>query len=474
MSRRIRADYEQGYLLPRCIEDWVGPDHPARFVRDLVDSLDLRTLGFNWDQDPGTRGRPGYAADLLLKVWVWGYFSRIRSTRKLEWECRNGMGAIWLTGDHAPDHNTLWRFWDRNRPAIKRLFGTVVRVAVDAGLVGLALQAVDGTKIQAAASRRTGWYKRTLTRKLKDLDALIASAMAEVESTEQAERGLAGPGLPKALADSQARREAIAASLAKLAEAGETNLHPKDPESRVMKCGSTLAFAYNAQMVVESETGLVVASEVVTDESDNAQLVPMVEAAHETVGQASEQTLADGGYYAPEQVADAEEKAYGVLLKLGERPSASAAPLHKAQFRYDAQTDTCVCPAGQRLTFKRERWNRRKTYQLREYRCSSYKRCPHRSACCKGKGGRTVERHPYEAEVSRQRDRQKAPAKRAILKRRSELAEIVFARIKQHEGFRRWTVRGLQKVRAQWAMLCLTFDLKRLYPLWKSGEFTWQ
>jgi transposase len=154
MSQQLRADYTKQFLFPRSLEEWVKADDPARFIRTFVDSLDLRAIaGEEWASAIADRsGRPHYAFDLLLKVWLYGYVYNIRSSRKLERACRQMLPLVWLAGMYEPDHNTLWRFWQRYRRALKKVFADSVRVAVKANLVGMVMQAVDGTKIVSAAS----------------------------------------------------------------------------------------------------------------------------------------------------------------------------------------------------------------------------------------------------------------------------------------------------------------------------------
>jgi len=125
------------------VDDWVGPDHPARFVRDFVDSLDPESLGFRVRES--AMGRSHYGAALLLKAWLYGYLTGNRSSRKLERVCREHMGLIWLTGMQAPDHNILWRFWLDNKKALRQVFKQSVRTAFNADLLGLVVHAVDGT-----------------------------------------------------------------------------------------------------------------------------------------------------------------------------------------------------------------------------------------------------------------------------------------------------------------------------------------
>jgi len=160
MSNEIKADYVQEFILPPSIEDWVPEDHPVRFIREFVDSMDLEAMGFR--ERESEEGRPNYSNDMLLKIWLYGYFERIYSTRGLEKACKIQIPLIWLTGMHYPDHNTLWRFFRNNRKVIKKVFAHSVRVALKGDLVGLVLQAVDGTKIVADASWRRSLHLKNL------------------------------------------------------------------------------------------------------------------------------------------------------------------------------------------------------------------------------------------------------------------------------------------------------------------------
>src|SRR5580658_9092537 len=213
MAQPIAPDYGQQFLFPPALEDWVPRDHPARFLREFVDQLDLPALGFVIPS--ASEGRPPYAPSLLLKIWLYGYFHRIRSTRKLEAACSEHLSLLWLTGLLVPDHNSLWRFWRDNQKALRQVFKQTVQLAVRTGAVGLALQALDGTKIQAACSGPHGWRKEHMEKLLVQLDA----ALADIELKVVAENGDADPPdyrLPAGLAQRQALREEIKKGLAQL------------------------------------------------------------------------------------------------------------------------------------------------------------------------------------------------------------------------------------------------------------------
>lgn len=461
MSYEIRADYTRQYLLPPRVEDWVPEDHPARFIREYVDCLNLKELGFK--EREVKDGRPNYGSDLLLKVWLYGYFFRTYSTRRLEQACLEHMSLIWLTGNNAPDHNTLWRFYRDHRKALRRVFKEGVRIAARANLVGMVVHAVDGTKIKAKVATRNGWDREELEGLLSRLDKSIDEAMKEVERLEDEETG--GYRLPEGLEDRKKLREMIKDALKEMEEVERDHLHPNDKEARIMRGDGWKRFAYNAQAVVDEASGLVVGEDVVNDEGDSHLLTDMIDRVKDNLEESAEETVADGGYYSGEEIAKAEAKGYGVLVSLRE----GAGKYHSSKFEYDPQSDICTCPEGKELRYERTKLGREKRYLVRVYRCKSHKECLFRGQCSRDKGGRQIEISEYHEAVTRQRDKQRKPEKMEMLKKRKSIVERIFGQIKECMGFNRFMVNGLEGVKTQWSLLCTSVNLKRMFKWWQEG-----
>jgi transposase len=408
MSGEIHANYDQVFLLPPSIEDWVGQDHPARFLREFVEALDLRALGFR--ERPSEEGRPPYSNDLLLKAWLYGYLARIRSTRDLERACREHLSLIWLTGRHEMDHCTLWRFWHANRKALRAVF-------------------------RSAEKTEAGEYR-----------------------------------LPANLQVAEKLRAAIRESLQKMDAAERDHLHPQEAEARLMPCAGRTDPAYNAQAVADAQAGIIVAQTAVNAESDNAQLVPMLEETKANLGKVAAETIADGGYASGKQLEEAQTKEYEVLLSPGvETGGEKRGEYDSAKFEYDRAQDEVICPQGQRLKFEGVKKKSGKRPAVRSYHCQDHAQCPLRALCSRSRKGRRIEISPQRAAIMRQREKRRDAANLALLRQRKAIIEPVFATIKQAMGFRRWTVRGLENVRTQWALLCTAFNLKKLYQHWAAG-----
>ena len=464
MSHEIRANYSQTWLLPPSLEDLLPADHPARFIREFVDALDLRQLGFKMRK--GEEGRPNYAPDLMLKVWLYGYLERVRSSRRLEKACRHDMALMWLTGLNYPDHNSLWRFWNDNRKPLKEVFRQTIQVAAKAELIGMVLHALDGTKITARASTDKMWGRKLLEKKLARLDKSILEMAAEVERSEKKEGG--EYRLPEELADKQNLRDVIQQRLEELNKEDRQHMHPGERDAKVMKNHEGTRLGYNSQAVVDGKNGLIVAADVTNEENDKHQLVPMLESVQEEFGQVAEETVADSGYWSGDQLKKAAEAKFPVVVSLDEAEAKrkSKGPYDYSQFIYDKAKDNYICPQGEALNYEKTR----KAAKSRVYRCHSYKTCPVRWECSKDKGGRSVERSPYCEVLQRQEEKQRNQAKKELLRLRMRTVEPVFAVVKERLGFRRYTTGGIEKVRSQWWFVCGLVNLLRIYPLWRAGE----
>jgi len=465
MAHPIAPDYGQQFLFPPALEDWVPRDHPVRFLREFVDQLDLPALGFA--MPTAVEGRPPYHPSLLLKIWLYGYFHRIRSTRKLEAACREHLALLWLTGLHAPDHNSLWRFWCDNKKALRAIFKQTVQLAVQTGAVGFALQALDGTRIEAAGSGFTGWSKEYLVKLLAQLDAALEDIELKVVE-ENPPTEAPAYRLPAGLAERRALREQIKAGLAQLEADGRQHYHPVEPEARRMKVGDTNRYGYNAQAIADQQEQIIVACEATRQENDVGQLVPLIEQARENLGPSasvSTVTVADTGYGSGADLQAAADRGMSVLAPPKESSVDPDQPYALKCFQIDALAQTVICPQGRSLDYEGQKTQNGQT--IHRFRCH-HRDCPVRDQCTKDPKGRQIEVRPGHEIVQAMRRRLEEPSARAQWEQRCHIIEPRFAQLKQHDGFRRWTVWGLEAVKTQWSLLCATLNLRVLYQKWRT------
>jgi transposase len=490
MPKEIHADYSKRFLLPPSLDDWVPSNHPSRFLRLFVDSLDLKTLGFK--ERESEEGRPNYSNDLLLRIWLYGYFYKINSSRNLERACHHELPLIWLTGMNYPDHNTLWRFFRNNRAVLKNVFKQTVRVAVQSEMVGFVLQAVDGTKVLADVSSRRSIHKVDVKNLLSKLDAILEERLTEIENQEKAESSQPGFGLPKSLQNKEklqslikkgledlsmeekkSLRTGLQSHLSNLEHEDANHLSITDKDARVMKNGNTKRFSYNAQSVVDSKEQVVVGSKVSQSVSDNHHLTEMIDEAKDNTGGKSSETVADGGYFSGEELKKSEERGHSVLVNksssVGKSVGNDKGDFNKDNFRFDKKSDHYVCPLGKVLVFERTKRSKKRSSSRRVYRCKSFRDCPNRDQCSQDPRGRSIERSPYDDVIKRQLQKQKVKKNQEFLSERKKIVEPVFGWIKRNLGFRRWTYRGIESVNAQWNMVCTTINLKKIYKKWLEG-----
>lgn len=461
MAREIKADHSQIFLLPPDIETWVSADHPVRFIRAFVSSLNLKGLGFRV-RHQGESGADSYSAEMMLGIWIYGYYNRVYSSRRLEAACKNEMPLIWLTGMHYPDHNSLWRFWRSNQKAIKGLLKQSVLTADKLGMIGMVTNAVDGTKIQVVSSRRTSWNKTCLENKLKSIESSIARMEEQIQKSEKTEE--CEEVIPKRLQDAKAMKESIQQALSGLKELEKKNHHPNEPEAAMMKNGRVLELSYNAQVGVDATNKIIVAATVTNDENDKEQMVPMLDAIKENKGETATETLFDTGYDSVNQLAKAEVKNYSVLVNDQEKRSSDKNSLHPSHFKYDESQNTMLCPEGTYLQFERIKENYSKNVTVKLFRCKN-QNCHLRPQCTQEKAGRSIEVRPHRGALDRQNIKRHSVKGRETLRKRGQIVEPIFAFIKSNSGFKRFLYRGLEKAKVQWIMLCTVENLKRIVKI---------
>ena len=358
---------------------------------------------------------------------------------------------------------------------MRKLFERTVSTAVTMELVDLAVQAVDGTKVAANASVNKSYDAAGLRGLLERLERAIADLEAQNEAGEEA----AVARLPEKLADKEVLREQVRQAMADLAsQKRHKRINLTDPEARLMKGRHGIIMAgYNTQAMVsakkaeEGSSGMLVTPvDVVDAANDNALLVPMMKQAAETSGTKSQMTLADAGYFAASHVAECDRRGQKVVVPEA-RQRFLKDPYHKDKFTYDEQSDRFKCPQGQTLTFVRIQHVN--SVPLRLYRAAGAvcQACPAFRACTSAKDiGRSLAIGPHDEALRRHRAWMSTSAAKEAHRLRKQLVEPVFGIIKEQQGARRFLLRGLANVAAEWTMLVTAFNLRTLYRVCSSSR----
>lgn len=467
---------EQVWMLPPTLGELIANDHPARFVAEFVDTLDRAAwieLGIGIDGEP--LGAPAYHPRALLCVWLHGFMTAIRSSRKLEAACRDQVPYLWLTGWQHPDHNTLWRFYQAHRDAMRRLLKYTVATAIELDLIDLAVQAVDGTKIAANAAGDRTYDVADLQRLLNRTEAAISELEAQNEGGDDSTPAR----LPEELQTAKTLQQRVKDAMNCLAQQERIKrVNLTDEDAQLMKGRSGIIIGYNAQamvspLVTEEAKGkgtLITAVEVVNAASDFNQLVPMLQHAEEMTGKRVPVTLADGGYHTAANLEAGESR--GQVMVMAERYQGEAKdPYFKDQFAYDAATDSYICPNGQRLPFRSLRKSSVTGLRsIRVYRASrtACRTCPAFGVCTKDThAGRSLWIGSSDRLLRNHRQWMTTDEARSLYARRKELSEPTFGIIKDQLGARRFLLRGLANVRAEFSLIAAAFNLKTLCQVWK-------
>ena len=447
----------QRLLMAPSLDEIVGAEHPVRIIDAFIDGLRLKSLGFPKVEAEAT-GRPPYHPGDLLKLYVYGYINQMRSSRRLEREAVRNIEVQWLVNRVTPAFKTIADFRKDHAEAIVKVCRAFVLFCRDQSLYGAELVAIDGTKIEAVASRKKAVTVKKLEKQLVELDAKIGDYLKDMDEADRQES--AGEGRPtkmaQLIAQLRRKRDEIQAQASELAEQGLSQKVSGEPDARLMKTARHgHQVAYNAQSVVDAKHGLIAAFELTNDCNDQCQLLPMAEAAKAALEAEALTAVADTGYSNGEQgQACAEAGITAVVPRQRTVNTKDAKFFSRDAFTYDAGDDSFTCPAGEKLKRSYISHTEQKTY----YTTSDCTACVLKAQCTTAQR-RKIARHFHE-------DAREAMHRRALedpnfMKRRRELVEHPFGTMKWMLGYPRFLVRGLKKAKAELALAVLGFNIKR-------------
>jgi transposase len=458
MSYISGVDRQQVQLLPPSVEEYVPANAPVRAIEAFVSGLDLK--GLKVAEPLGGTGRPPYDPGDLLRLYLYGYLHRIRSSRRLEAESHRNLEVIWLLRGLRPDHWTIAAFRREHRTRFKGVLREFNLICRQLELFGAELVAIDGAKFKAVNSPRRHHTAEELRELVAQVDARIEAYLEQLDQTDGEQEGCSGSedgelsGKLVQLLDRSAR---LADLQEVLAASGQPELSQTDPDSRGQR---KVGGGYNVQVAVDAKHDLIVVAEVVQDQNDLGQLAPMAEAAKRELAVEKLDAVADAGYHAAAGLAQCEQAQIATYVPAPRgtagQSSEGRSVYPKSDFKYDPAQDCYHCPAGRSLPLVCTASNRG---QLRHYyyapdACAA---CTLRAQCTAARY-RRISRLPNEAVVERQAVR--VAARPQVVRQRKTIVEHVFGtqRLWGHDTF---LCRGLEMVRAEYSLSALAYNLRR-------------
>src|SRR6201994_243947 len=464
MTHISGPDRSQTMLLPESLDEYVGQDNPVRFIDAFVDGLDLTTAGFARVK-PKVTGRPGYAPKDLLKLYVYGYLNRVRSSRRLEAETHRNIEVIWLLRHLKPDFKTIADFRRDNRNAFRSIFRQFVLLCRQLDLFGRELIAVDGTRIKAVNNKDRNFTRASLTQFIKLADAKLDDYLQRLDQSDADEAKTTGSrvkNLAEKIAAIRERRTRCKDMLDQLERTGGDQISLTDPESRAMAAHTRVAVGYNAQIAVDVKHKLIVEQQVTNQVVDMGLLTQTAGPAKAVLGVETISVVADRGYFKIEDIEACEQAGMTPHVPRPQRgPSVRAGLFRKDEFVYDPISDSIRCPGGQRLEAYSSSLLRalKKVNYVNKAACAD---CPIRSRCTNG-AFRSVSRLENEAVLDRMQTRLRAHPE--ILATRRETVEHPFGSIKQWMKQGAFLMRGLENVRGEFSLTALAYNLRRVLNL---------
>jgi transposase len=460
------VDRQQGWLLPERLEDYVSAENPVRFLDAFVDSLDLAALGFQRAL-PNDTGRPPYAPGDLLRLYLYGYLNRLRSSRRLEREAQRNVELLWLLHQLRPDFKTIADFRKDNLAALRGVCREFTLLCRQLDLFGGELVAIDGSKLRAVNSKRRNFSEHKLHATAAEIDAKIDNYLQQLDAADAAEPAVAQPTavqLQQKIAHLQQRRQQNAQRLEQLQTSGQSQVSLTDPDSRSMKVGQGTDVCYNVQTAVDAKHKLIVEHQVTNAVTDLGQLTPVAVAAKQTLGVAQLEVVADMGYYWGVQVKECADTGITAYIPKALTSANTQQGLYgKERFIYDAGQDSYRCPAGQELPFRTSGVELGRAIRYYRAAASACRACAVKAQCTRNQAARRLSRWEHEGVLDQMQQRVAAHPEK--MQQRKTLSEHPFGTIKRGMDAGYFLLRGLAKVRAEMSLTVLAYNLKRVINL---------
>jgi transposase len=459
----VGVDRGQSTLLPECLDEWIDESNPVRVIDAFVDRLDLAELGFD-GVAPEATGRPSYHPSVLLKLYIYGYLNRVQSSRRLEREAGRNLEAIWLLGRLAPDDKTIADFRKDNGRAIRKVCARFVELCRAMGLLTKASVAIDGSKFKAVNNRDRNFTRAKVERRRAQLEESVARYLSQLDTADRQEPSetlvLKTTRLKEKLAKLESEMQRLAVIEKQMRASPDQQISLTDPDSRSMATsgrGSGVV-GYNVQVAVDTENHLIVTHEVTNVGSDRSQLATVAKDAKATLQTEKLEAVADRGYFNGEEILACEQADITVTLPKPMTSNAKAeGRFGKQDFRYVAEEDIYICPAGESLSYHYT--NEEDGKMMRRYWTNACQSCAIKHSCTTSKERRITRwehEHVLEA-VQRRLDEH--PEK---MRQRRETVEHPFGTIKARMGATHFLMKTLPRVATEMALHVLAYNLTRV------------
>jgi transposase len=468
MAYRKGMSREQMMLLPRAVEDYVSEENPVRVIDAFIEGVDLAKLGMVIAEED-ERGAPAYDPRAMLKLYVYGYLNRIRSSRELAKAVRRNLEVIWLMQQLSPEYWAISDFRRQNRHAFKALFREFNLICGKLKLFGAELVAIDGCFFKGVNAPRNNFTQNKLKKLLAEIDEKTEDYLKSLEAADLAveKQGLEpakdrSANLREKITKLKAERERCAELLREVEQSPTGQVSLTDPDTRSLKKTGERVVGYNTQIAVDAKHHLIVAEEVTQEPSDWKLLEPMATAAKDALGVEQLKAVADAGYYSHEQMRKC--AAQGIEATAPNRQQTAGAGLYPLEaFRHDVEKDCFVCPQGRELRRHQDWVEPGKNYHI-YYDKAACADCPVRAHCTRGKYRKLAvpaDREFLDAVQQRWRENPE------LRKQRSQLVEHPFGTMKFWWGYRSFLCRGIEMVRAEFSLSSLAYNLRRVLNLFQ-------